>query len=148
MNRSRFRLGTPATVAGLVTILLLLSAPVWAQTPSWQDPQGILEWLKLQAMGVTFVVSLVWKYLPVVKDFSNRLIPWLALATYLVVQLAGPAAVQAGELGPVLAKPSFAHAAAIAVVNSAIGKALWDGWLKPSLGSWFDRVLMRVPQTP
>ena len=148
MFRSRFRPGMPALVAGLAVILLLLGAPVWAQAPSLSDPESILSWLKLQAIGVTLVLTILWKYLPVVKDWSNKLIPWLALVGWVVAQLAGVPQVHAAELGPVLAKPSFAKAAAIAIVNSTFAKVLWDGWLKPSIGSWLDKKLLRAPQTP
>ncbi len=148
MFRSGFRLGTPAFVAGLIMILLLLSAPVWARTPSYTDPEALLGWLKLQGIGVTLVLTILWKYLPGVKDLSNKLIPWLALAGWVVAQIAGVPQVQAAVEGVAVVKPSFAKVTAIAVVNSAIAKALWDGWLKPSLGSWLDRVLKRSPQTP
>jgi hypothetical protein len=74
-------------------------------------------------------------------------LPWLTLAGWVVAQTAGVGVANAAP-GDVVVAQSLLHKFAIGVFNSAVSKALWDGWLKPTLGSWLDRELRRAPQTP
>jgi hypothetical protein len=128
-------------------LLFFIGWPAWAQTPSLTDPEGILAWLKLQGIGVSFVLTLLWKYVPILKELSNRALPWLVLGGWVVAQTAGVQVVQAAT-GDAASATSFLHKIGVAIFNSAISKALWDGWLKPTVGGWLDSHLTRRPQTP
>jgi len=134
----------------LVTAVAILAPPAFAQTPDWKDPTAILGWLRGQTMLVTFGISFLWKHVPGVKAWSNAAIPWLALMTYVIAELAGQSGVaQAGGLqAAAAAHPSLVAAITVGVVNTALGKPIWDAFLKPSLGQLLDIWLKRTPQTP
>ncbi len=137
-------------VLAFVGIIALLGVqPAFAQSPSLTDPVSMLAWLKLQAIGVSFALTLIWKYVPAVKDLTNKAIPWLSLVGFVVYQLAGQGVAQAAtDPGVVAVHRSIFGAIVIGALNSGIAKVAWDGWLKPTLGDWLDRQTGRIPQTP
>ena len=137
-------------VLAFTFILLMLTSSAWAEAVNFQDPTSILAWLKLQGIGASIILTIIWKYVPGLRNLSNRVfLPWLSLVMFVVMQLAGvqPAIADAGSAVAV-AKPSTVQAIAIGVVNSQVTKVLWDGWLKPTIGSLFDRWFRRKEQTP
>ncbi|HXJ49420.1 MAG TPA: hypothetical protein VNF91_09660 [Candidatus Acidoferrum sp.] len=135
-------------LAALAVIALLTVPPAFAQTPSLTDPTATLAWLKLQAIGVSLVITLIWKYAPMVKDISNKAIPWLSLVGFVIYHLAGQDVASAADATTVAVHRSIFTAIALGALNSGVAKIAWDGWLKPTLGDWLDRQLGRVPQTP
>lgn len=128
-------------------LLLLVPLGAFAATPDLGDPGSILNWLRVQAMFVTFVVTLVWKHFPLVKDFSNKAAGWLALLVFIVDQFAGGVGVAQAAVGPVAHNLHWTAKIALAVANFSLTKPIWDGLLKPTVGAWADSWLGRVPQT-
>ena len=128
--------------------LSLFAAVAQAAMPDLRDPNSIVSWLKLQTMALGWIVTLVWKHAPVVKDYSNRAAAWLALLLFIATTFGtgvGTAQAATGAGGGAL---STSVRWAVVIANSAISKVLWDGWLKPTVGDWLDRQLGREPQTP
>lgn len=145
----------------LVLVVLVFAVLLWpiaaaAQGPKLGDPDSIAAWLRLQAIAISWLVTLAWKHVPIVKDWSNRAASWLALLL-MIANVFGKGAmaglafnllgVGTAEAATAVDSISTAHKWAIVVANSALSKVLWDGWIKPTVGHWLDRKLGREPQT-
>ena len=135
--------------ATLAVLVLMLAPPALAQAPDLHTPAGILAWLKLQAMLVGVGVTIAWKYIPGLKDLSNRVfLPWLQLLVFIAAVFGGHDVASAAGPGTVVAHSVFWAKFAIVFINMAVSKTLWDGLLKPTLGAALDAITGRTPQTP
>lgn len=132
----------------IAVVFMLFPLGAFAAGPDLKDPGSILSWLRLQTMVVTWIVTLIWKTAPVVKNWSNKAAGWIALLVFIVDQLAGNSGV---AFAAAAAAPPNLHWTAkisLALLNFGIAKPVWDGLVKPTLGTFVDKWLGRVPQTP
>lgn len=140
----------PALLGLATIVLLLVSPPAFAQAPDLHDPGSITSWIKLQAMLVGLVLTVVWKYAPGLKEQSNRVIlPWLQLVVFIVAIFGGKD-IASAAVNPVAAAAhvTFWAKFGLVLLNKAVSKNIWDGLLKPTLGDALDYITNRQPQTP
>lgn len=138
------------SLAVFASLVLLTVPPALAQAPDIHDPASITSWIKLNALIAGLVLTVVWKYVPGLKDLSNRVfLPWLQLLVS-VAAIFGGHDIATAAVNPAAAAASISFWAKFAAVilNFTASKNLWDGLFKPTLGTALDAITGRTPQTP
>jgi len=102
------------------------------------DPNAIQQWLQANALIVMFIAGMAVKYLPFLKAVPNKLIPWINLIGYILINVLGGTAqadstvVTTVAVAPlaVVAHPTFLTILLKGVLNALMAALFYDKAVK------------------
>lgn len=120
---------------GSLALLALLYSPVTTAYAA-VTPEAVQQWVDAKFIFIGMAVGLLWKYLPQLKTWTNALIPWLTMATYVIGKVGA-----VGSVALVLGgEPAHAGGLTIATAgtlvlagagNAVFARQGWEGFLRP-----------------
>jgi len=120
-------------------VLLLVVFPLVSMAAAI-TPDIVKGWFDVRWAIIMLAVGIAWKYLPFLAKFSNDLIAWVNVLSYIILKTFAPPA-QAGVLDAV--PDALGMLVMGAFGNAAVAHVIYEGW-----GRAFLTKLLKLKKPP
>jgi len=126
----------------LSIVFATLALSAFVAMPTWSvsaTPENVIEIFNGQWVIISFVIGMLWKYLPILKSWTNAAIPWVSAIAYMVAKIATVGSAEAAGFSIASTLPDLVGITIGGFANAVWARQLYEGFGRALLSRWLTK---------